>query len=571
MSPLAQICMAGKKRKREALPSQSKKLKFVAQDKTKDNAQARILLLESQILESRIHYNNIAVLIATLRDQDVRQGDLTVAVSLCRVFSRLLAAGHMTKTKDTLQDEYIVQQWLKERYTEFTAIVITILKEGSPENQNTALTLSMRLLKDEASHLKNSEEYVWRAGLFPEILRALVESDAGEEGRESFTEQYLQQYDDIRLYTFTIMSEILSSDNPREIAAVVPSNVIKVLSDVEAPPTSKEQISNFYISPPKRAKHPLYSLKAHKKAAQEAWLSLIRTGLGTAHRKALLSLVSPKIAPWFLKVELLMDFLTDSYDVGGSVSLLALSGLFYLIQEKNLDYPLFYQKLYSLLDAGILHSKHRSRFLRLLDTFLASTHLPAALVASFIKRLSRLMLHAPPAGIVAIIPWIYNLLKRHPTCTFMVHREVRTAEAKQQLTEEGMNDPFNMHENDPMHTNAIESSLWEIEMLQSHYHPNVATLAKIISGQFTKQGYNLEDFLDHSYASVSCLWVSSAISLPSGLVINVTLEQMLDAELLKDLKKPPVIEYEIPKRIFTKHEAESPLQNSLLVTLWDFS
>ncbi len=198
-----------------------------------------------------------------------------------------------------------------------------------------------------------------------------------------------------------------------------------------------------------------------------------------------------------------MDFLTDSYDFGGSTSLLALSGLFYLIQEKNLDYPLFYQKLYSLLDAGILHSRHRSRFLRLLDTFLASTHLPAALVASFIKRLSRLMLHAPPAGIVAIIPWIYNLLKRHPTCTFMIHREVREAEAKQQLADEGMDDPFNMQEKDPMHTNAIDSSLWEIQMLQSHYHPNVATLAKIISEQFTKQAYNIEDFLDHSYASVS--------------------------------------------------------------------
>lgn len=46
---------------------------------------------------------------------------------------------------------------------------------------------------------------------------------------------------------------------------------------------------------------------------------------------------------------------------------------------------------------------------------------------------------------------------------------------------------------------------------------------------------------------------------------------MLDAELLKDIKKPPEIEYEIPKRIFTKHEAESGKENSLLVKLWDFS
>jgi U3 small nucleolar RNA-associated protein 19 len=66
-----------------------------------------------------------------------------------------------------------------------------------------------------------------------------------------------------------------------------------------------------------------------------------------------------------------------------------------------------------------------------------------------------------------------------------------------------MDDPFLPDEEDPMETEAIESCLWEIVMLQSHYQPNVATLAKIISEQFTKQSYNLEDFLDHSYASVS--------------------------------------------------------------------
>ena len=169
----------------------------------------------------------------------------------------------------------------------------------------------------------------------------------------------------------------------------------------------------------------------------------------------------------------------------------------------DLDYPLFYRKLYSLIDAEILHSKHRSRFFRLLDTFLGSTHLPAVLVASFLKRLSRLTLNAPPSGIVAVVPWIYNLLKKHPSCTFMIHRVTRGVDMKEMLEKEGFEDPFLMDEEDPMETDAIESSLWEIVALQSHFHPNVATLANIISEQFTKHSYNLEDFLDHSYGSVS--------------------------------------------------------------------
>jgi U3 small nucleolar RNA-associated protein 19 len=219
-------------------------------------------------------------------------------------------------------------------------------------------------------------------------------------------------------------------------------------------------------------------------------------------KRILGSLVSV-IAPWFAKPELLSDFLTDCYNAGGSLSLLALSGVFYLIENRNLDYPSFYPKLYSLLDKDILHSKHRSRFFRLLDTFLASSHLPAALVASFIKRLSRLALYAPPSAVVFVVPWIYNLFKRHPACTFMMHREIRDPELKESIESEGFKDPFLPDETDPMETKAIESCVWELVQLQAHYHPNVATIAKIISEQFTKQSYNIEDFLDHSYGSVS--------------------------------------------------------------------
>jgi U3 small nucleolar RNA-associated protein 19 len=279
-------------------------------------------------------------------------------------------------------------------------------------------------------------------------------------------------------------------------------NVLEVLNSIESVPESNEELEDFYVKAPKKKTHSVYSLVQHKKRAQGAWLALLSMPMNKEQRKAVLGLVADSIAPWFNKPELLMDFMSDCYDAGGSTSLLALSGVFYLIQEKNLDYPSFYRKLYSLLDSEILHSKHRSRFFRLLDTFLASTHLPAVLVASFVKRLARLTLYAPPSGIVAVVPWIYNLLRKHPTCTFMIHRETRTAGSKAVLEANGMTDPFIMDEEDPMETNAIESSLWEIVTLQSHYHPNVATLAKIISEQFTKHAYNLEDFLDHSYGSV---------------------------------------------------------------------
>lgn len=298
-----------------------------------------------------------------------------------------------------------------------------------------------------------------------------------------------------------MLRKTLDEDLDITTQQLVAANSMSLLSTLDQVPKSKAEIQNFYVEV--QGKSPIPSLQAYKEKAQAAWLATMRTGLSKEQRKTILTTFSYQIAPWFQQPEILSDFLTDSYNVGGATSLLALSGIYYLISEKNLDYPSFYYKLYSLLDDGLLHSKHRSRFFRLLDTFMSSSHLPATLVASFIKRLSRLALHGPPAGIVVVIPWVYNMFKRHPACTFMMHREIRDPELKEEVEEEGMDDPFDMDEADPFLTNAIESSVWELVALQSHYHPNVATLAKIISEQFTKRSYNLEDFLDHSYTAVS--------------------------------------------------------------------
>lgn len=290
------------------------------------------------------------------------------------------------------------------------------------------------------------------------------------------------------------------TENPQTRVLAIDS-VLSLLFAFVEPPASDDELETFLVSTD-YIKEPARSRKSHLKKGQEAWLSVIRQKLSKQQRKSILGLFVPQIVPWFSRPEQFMDLLTDSYNEGGETTLLALAGIFHLMSEKNLDYPSFFEKLYSLLDDGLLHSKHRSRFFRLLDTFMGSTHLPAALVASFIKRLSRLALSAPPSGIVVVVPWIYNMFKKHPSTTFMMHREARCPEEQDEWDMYGAEDPFSMQEKDPMNTGAIESSVWELETLQSHYHPNVATLAKIISEQFTKQAYNLEDFLDHSYNSV---------------------------------------------------------------------
>ncbi|KNG44167.1 nucleolar complex protein 4 [Stemphylium lycopersici] len=525
--------MSGVKRKRDPSTKERGQTKSKSRRKSPsddgegEHVQSEIVQLEAQILESRKHYNNIATLLQRAKQADAQdEGPILAAVALCRVFSRLLVTGDMAKSKGMSEAEGVVVSWLKERYRELCNVLLDdFLGSEHPPKQSVALTLVMRLVKEEA---KSQKDYKIKNGPLPRLVTLLLRLPLDDLNRDEFAEKYLKQYDDIRYQTFQTIKNTLDENLDMITRQLVAANSMSLLSMLNEVPKSKSEIQHFYVEV--QGKSPIPSLQAYKEKAQAAWLATMRAGLSKEQRKSILTTFSYQIAPWFQQPEILSDFLTDSYNVGGATSLLALSGIYYLISEKNLDYPSFYLKLYSLLDDGLLHSKHRSRFFRLLDTFMSSSHLPATLVASFIKRLSRLALHGPPAGVVVVIPWVYNMFKRHPACTFMMHREIRDPALKEELEEEGMHDPFDMDESDPLLTNAIESSVWELEALQSHYHPNVATLAKIIAEQFTKRAYNLEDFLDHSYTA------------------------LLDVELDRDLKKEPEVEFEIPKRIFTSDE-----------------
>ncbi|ROV97910.1 hypothetical protein VSDG_04833 [Cytospora chrysosperma] len=509
--------------------------------------EASILFLETAILESKKNYNNITTLIQIARRQDAEEEQALLAtVALCRVFIRLLAAGGLSRKKNLSDKEVILVHWLRDRLAEYHAVILSLFNQE--EQAMTALTLSMRLLKAEGQYPQSDkEDYSFPKAFLRDIVAALCHPEVDEAVRTEFVEKFVDEFDDVRFYTFKALQDILGQSGEESAQGLALDTLFDFLSSIEGVPESSEELEDFYIDPPKKKKgHELFSVSKHKRAAQEAWLGLMKLDMSKDQRKRLLDIMSRVIAPWFTKPELLMDFLTDCYNTGGSMSLLALSGVFYLIQERNLDYPAFYAKLYSLLDADILHSKYRSRFFRLLDIFLASSHLPAALVASFIKRMSRLSLNAPPSAIVTIIPWMYNLFKKHPTCTFMMHRVPRTEEERRKLANEGLEDPFNPDEEDPMETGAIDSCIWEIVQLQSHYHPNVATITKIVSEQFTKQIYNMEDFLDHSYGS------------------------LLEAEMTKNVKKAPVVEFQIPKRILLPQDMGSGVEDGLLAKLWSF-
>jgi U3 small nucleolar RNA-associated protein 19 len=197
--------MAGVKRKRdpskpERHESKSKSRRKSPSEDTEDT-QSQIVQLEAQIIESRKHYNNIATLLQLAkRPEAENEGSILAAVALCRVFSRLLVAGDMVKSKGMGEAEAVVVSWLKERYRELLDVLLdNFLRSDHPAKQSVALTLVMRLVKEEA---KTQKDYKLKNGPLPRLIQVLLSLPVDDLNREEFVEKYLKQFDDIRYQTF---------------------------------------------------------------------------------------------------------------------------------------------------------------------------------------------------------------------------------------------------------------------------------------------------------------------------------------------------------------------------------
>lgn len=62
---------------------------------------------------------------------------------------------------------------------------------------------------------------------------------------------------------------------------------------------------------------------------------------------------------------------------------------------------------------------------------------------------------------------------------------------------------------DPNDSNAMQSCLWELDILKKHYVPQIAKMALIFEDSLAKPSYDLEDFFDHSYKTLLSLELES--------------------------------------------------------------
>ena len=133
-------------------------------------------------------------------------------------------------------------------------------------------------------------------------------------------------------------------------------------------------------------------------------------------------------------------------------------------------------------------------------------------------------------------------------------------------------DPFDPEEKDPMLTNALGSSLWELVSHVNHYDPSVSTLAKIFQEAFRKPSYVLEDFLDHTYGTVRCRGLCASFPLTHSAYL-----QLFESEIKRKIKRDPAFAMELKKHLFLTADQKEEIpeevisvQGDVVTELWTF-
>lgn len=542
----------------------------------------RVERLGRELLTSRAHVNNapilISVLASCLEDKKRSVQGLEALMSLQAFFLPLLRteletsavkeASQRLKRKMNeegeakeaeLDAEAIYRNWLKSKYEEFLGLLKKIALSSLP-----SATLRAAALDALMEFARQEKQGKFENRIYLRFLDSLVHSKTfGDVILGLLVSKYFK-YKDICYFTYSNLENLagklssrqskdddMSNDNGDALTSkvslqMVIRNVLEIL--LQIPPMEEgiehleEEMWSSFIGLSTHKKSFATSRKQEQSGTEhmvknedvssgrllakrlkskmsKAWMLFLTLRLPLDVYKKILATLHKTVVPYLTNPILLSDFLTRSYDIGGVVSVMALNSLFILITQHGLEYPDFYNKLYTLIEPSIFMTKYRSRLFELLDTCLKSPLLPAYLAAAFAKKLSRLALSAPPSGSLLVIAIIHNLLRRHPSINCLVdwqdmdeNEATKTTELDENIDESGVTkvkpgaDPFRSEERDTSKCKALQSSLWEIETLRRHYCPAVSRFVASLENDLTVRAKTTEvavkDFSSGSYGTI---------------------------------------------------------------------
>lgn len=447
-------------------------------------------LKANDFLNSRRNANNLLDIIGHLEEclsqkQPVTSCILTLEVIFTELLKRREMCIAITPLKPKDQSpETKYKEWLQERYEEAIKLILECIRSEKTNDSSQALVTCMKLMSWEGKYpLEQTDTYCFPKFRLRNILLSLLSTERSNKHLINRFREY-SDYIDIVFYSWKMIPTLATNKAAfeNEMFAHNYLDLIDALAVKKEMPDDAKLLCSLESPQPQN-----YEYHTMRKAINKVWNCILQWDMKETIHKQVLIVLLERILPHLEKPILLTDFLMDSLDFGGPIGLLALQGLFTLIQKHNITYPNIYEKLYSMFEPEIFHTKFKARLFYLADIFLSSTHLPESLVAAFVKRLARLSLIAPPQDAIIILHFIGNLILRHPALKRLICSE---------MADEVARDPFIMDEREPTKSKALESSLWEIVTMQKHALPSVASAAKFISQPLPTTEWDLSTVLE---------------------------------------------------------------------------
>ncbi|KAH9654712.1 protein NUCLEOLAR COMPLEX ASSOCIATED 4 [Citrus sinensis] len=517
----------------------------LSKSKKRKHTLEELKTLGQQLLSSRAHINNLPLLLTFVSPSSPPQFLLESLLTLQSFFSPLLphlppsfpSSTKRTEVSGKDDPEFIYKTWLRSKFDEFVQSLLLVLV--SPQSEDAYVFLRVHSTESVGSvtdflaskYFKYIDVRYFTYISMEKLARSLEgkgisddKTGSADENSESHSRASIEL--SLRK-SYYILSKIPSmEDNNEKSEHEMWSGSGSSSEEGNLKEASKK--SKTKVKMPKAEKSNNNALSAAtiskkmKSKFTKAWITFLRLPLPVDIYKEVLVTLHRAVIPFLSNPIMLCDFLTRSYDIGGVVSVMALSSLFILMTQHGLEYPNFYEKLYALLVPSIFMAKHRAKFFELLDSCLRSPLLPAYLAAAFVKKLSRLSILVPPSGALVIMALIHNLLRRHPSINCLLHREDGNethnddSKAEKEIVDAATVanissikpgiDHFDDEESNPVKSNAMRSSLWEIDTLRHHYCPPVSRFVLSLENDLTVRAktteINVKDFCSGSYATI---------------------------------------------------------------------
>ncbi|KAH8368306.1 hypothetical protein KR084_009873 [Drosophila pseudotakahashii] len=376
---------------------------------------------------------------------------------------------------------------IRELYEETWLLLLENLLVDS--ESPAALKVCMQLIKVEAKHPVEPKKG-WPTHRIRDILRTLLNAEETPTNALTNYGKYCKNLDVLEITLKQLLGQV-----PEEDFKNIPIKAMNFLAIANLLDFGKTVLNtaDYHVE---SAKSKKFNLEANSKRLNDLWLAIMAKCSGVderLHRQILVVLLERVINHLDDPIQL-TDFLMDSlHQFDGPIALLALQGIFTLMQKQNITYPDVYEKLYNMFYPRMFFNKYKARLFYLADIFLTSTHLPENLVAAFVKRLARLALQSPTEDAVIMIRFVCNLLLRHTG----LQKLIRGSHAAEEVS-----DPYNETETDPVKSEAINSSLWEIALLQKHVVPEVANAARFINSSLPIMEFDLAPLLDRKECNI---------------------------------------------------------------------